>query len=138
MVAARWRLRRIWSYQSALLDLEMDTQAKQPTVGRTRRSVADAPVGPKHEPDSTNREAGEPARTRGPAGSPVIPIKPDAGLHDPAAAGAGDLAEVDVSSVPSASHVEHLPTEPDAPALTDLDREVEEDIRLNCRWTKIK
>ena len=29
MVSARWRLRRICSYQSALLDLEMDTQAPE-------------------------------------------------------------------------------------------------------------
>jgi len=27
MVAARWRLRRIWRYETALLDIEMDAQA---------------------------------------------------------------------------------------------------------------
>jgi hypothetical protein len=29
IVAARWRLSRVWSYQTAVLDLEMDTQAAQ-------------------------------------------------------------------------------------------------------------
>src|SRR5438128_7991157 len=27
MVAARWRLRRIWRYETAMLDIEMDSQA---------------------------------------------------------------------------------------------------------------
>jgi hypothetical protein len=29
IVAARWRLNRVWTYQTAVLDLEMDTQAVQ-------------------------------------------------------------------------------------------------------------
>src|SRR5437868_1602346 len=29
IVAARWRLRRIWRYQTAMLDIEMDVQAPE-------------------------------------------------------------------------------------------------------------
>jgi hypothetical protein len=29
IVAARWRLRRIWRYQTAMMDVEMDTQAPE-------------------------------------------------------------------------------------------------------------
>jgi hypothetical protein len=95
--------------------------------GRLPVPAADAPVSPEHGSPSTNREVGEP-----PTKCPVIPIKPEAELHDPAPPDAADLAEVDVAPVGSVDHhVENLPTELEPPALTEIEkcRKTAENIR---------
>jgi hypothetical protein len=49
MVAARWRLRRVWRYETAILDIEMDAQAddfEKRYQPRTRTCVAALPSRP--------------------------------------------------------------------------------------------